>query len=109
MANKKSFKESSQASVASMFMSPHQPVTDSIPEQGHQDIPYVPYVQNSSNPLESEQPKMTRMNLKIAKEYKDYLEYISWKNRTNMTQYLVGLIKADMERYEKVKYKKSQG
>lgn len=70
---KKSFKDSSETSVASIFMSESA------------EKPYV-------------SPAMCRLNLRIRKEYKDYLEHISWNNHTNMTQYLVNLIKEDMEK-----------
>ncbi|MDL2233800.1 hypothetical protein LJC63_09545 [Ruminococcaceae bacterium OttesenSCG-928-L11] len=93
---KKSFKDTSKASIAAVFMSEAEPVQP-------QETPYGEDMRRQELPDDS--PKLSRMNLKIPTEYKDYLEFISWKNRTNMTQYLLGLIRADMEKYDKEKFK----
>lgn len=42
--------------------------------------------------------KPYRFNLNLPRRYKEYLQEIAWQNRTTITEYLVGLVAADMER-----------
>ena len=83
-------------------------IFDTITRGNVQDAEAVQYVQNGQNAkdVNKEGIELARLNLKIPAEIKEYLTVaaakasIEQRRNISLTQYLCGLVTADMEKHE---------
>lgn len=61
--------------------------------------PAEPKKQGRPPKAEHEKLRGYRYNLNLDKDLKGYLHEMAWRKRTNITQYINDLIRADMEEY----------